>query len=72
MHAQSLVLLALQGLTYTVKSSFEKGKMLKLLDNVTGYFEPGEMCALMGPSGRGVGCTLVDTNSNISNNHMPH
>lgn len=42
-----------QNLTYTVKSSYEKGKTLKLLDNVTGFFEPGEMCALMGPSGTG-------------------
>jgi ABC-type glutathione transport system ATPase component len=59
----------LQDLTYTVHISPPKGGggfcrkvPLKLLDRVTAHFQPGEMTALMGPSGCGesmgsnVGC----------------
>ena len=49
----------MQNLSYSVMVSPKGGGMcaskvpLKLLDCVTGHFQPGEMTALMGPSGCG-------------------
>lgn len=49
----------MQNLSYSVLVSPKEGGMcaskvpLKLLDSVTGHFQPGEMTALMGPSGCG-------------------
>jgi ABC-type multidrug transport system ATPase subunit len=42
-----------------VTSNTEKGKMASLLHNVSGFFNPLEMAALMGPSGDGK-TTLLD------------
>lgn len=44
---------ALQRVTYTVVNSQNKKERLTLLDGVSGYLRPGEMSALMGPSGSG-------------------
>ncbi len=43
----------MQDLIYTVQSNVEKGTKINLLDKVSGFFEPGQMTALMGPSGSG-------------------
>jgi hypothetical protein len=42
----------LQELTYNVQSSHEKGKTLSLLKDVTGYFLPQQMAALVGTCSR--------------------
>lgn len=47
-----------QNLTYTVVNAANKKEKLALLDDVNGFFKPGEMAALMGPSGESNGCTL--------------
>lgn len=44
---------AAQELTYTVKSHHDKKVEVSLLTRVSGFFNPGEMSALMGPSGSG-------------------
>ncbi len=46
-----------QALSYSVKGT--GGQQLHLLDNITGVFPKGEMCALMGASGSGKS-TLLD------------
>lgn len=38
---------AMQDLTFSVKSNIEKGKTVHLLKNVTGFFEPNKMSALV-------------------------
>jgi ATP-binding cassette subfamily G (WHITE) protein 2 len=47
------VFLGAQELTYTVKSHHDKKVDISLLSQVSGFFNPGEMSALMGPSGSG-------------------
>lgn len=47
------VILGAQELTYTVKSHHDKKVDISLLSRVSGFFNPGEMSALMGPSGSG-------------------
>jgi len=42
---------AFQNITYTVKTP--DGEELPLLDDITGFFEPGVVAALMGSSGAG-------------------
>eukprot|EP00877_Chromochloris_zofingiensis_P004326 jgi/Chrzof1/13895/Cz08g16130.t1 len=51
--------ISVKDLTFSVKSNIEKGKTVHLLKNVTGFFEPNKMSALMGPSGSGK-TTLLD------------
>eukprot|EP00884_Botryococcus_braunii_P014587 jgi/Botrbrau1/23129/Bobra.0243s0059.1 len=48
-----------QNVTYTVKTSKKKGSSINLLQNISGYFLPQRMFALMGPSGSGK-TTLLD------------
>lgn len=45
--------------TYQVKNSQNKKETINLLQNVSGYFSPGQMSVLMGPSGSGK-TTLLD------------
>jgi len=51
--------LTFKNVRYEVPSNTEKGKTAALLKDVTGYFNPGELSALMGPSGSGK-TTLLD------------
>eukprot|EP00882_Tetradesmus_deserticola_P013904 GHRQ01014769.1.p1 GENE.GHRQ01014769.1~~GHRQ01014769.1.p1 ORF type:complete len:358 (+),score=157.31 GHRQ01014769.1:271-1344(+) len=51
--------LTIQGLSYSVRNNQNKKDVLYLLKDVTGYFRPQEMAALMGPSGSGK-TTLLD------------
>lgn len=46
------VALSFHGVSYEVNAS-TKSEKLKLLNNVSGIFRPGRMCALMGTSGAG-------------------
>uniref|UniRef100_A0A061SAM0 p-loop containing nucleoside triphosphate hydrolase protein n=1 Tax=Tetraselmis sp. GSL018 TaxID=582737 RepID=A0A061SAM0_9CHLO len=50
------LMVSFKNLTYTVRS---RKQHLTLLDDVTGFFKPGEMTALVGPSGSGK-TTLLD------------
>ncbi|RDA82675.1 hypothetical protein CP532_0471, partial [Ophiocordyceps camponoti-leonardi (nom. inval.)] len=45
--------IAWRGVTMTVKGGKTKGEKRKIVDNVDGVVEAGELCALMGPSGAG-------------------
>lgn len=40
-----------QNVTYTVKNSANKKESIKLLEDVSGFFRPGELNALMGKTG---------------------
>eukprot|EP00210_Caulerpa_lentillifera_P004875 g4653.t1 len=51
--------LTFKDVCYEVQSNTEKGKTVKLLHNVSAYFNPGQLSALMGPSGSGK-TTLLD------------
>jgi len=51
--------LTFKNVRYEVPSNTEKGKTAALLKDVTGYFNPGELSALIGPSGSGK-TTLLD------------
>lgn len=42
-----------QDLTYLVRNQANKSEKLALLKQVSGYYIPGEMAAVMGPSGSG-------------------
>ena len=42
-----------QGATYQVRSRADKRQRLSILTNVSAYFSPAEMSAVMGPSGSG-------------------
>lgn len=47
----------MQDVRYTVVNSQNKKEKIDILKGVSGYFNPGEMAALMGPSGSGMfGC----------------
>ena len=46
------VTLSFSGICYDVTSS-KPNKSLRILENVSGIFRPGRLCALMGPSGSG-------------------
>jgi ABC-type glutathione transport system ATPase component len=48
-----------QNVSYTVINSQNKKEKISLLQSVTGYLKPGDMAALMGPSGSGERCFLV-------------
>ena len=52
-HPTNQLHLGVQELTYTVKSHHDKKVEVALLKRVSGFFNPGEMSALMGPSGSG-------------------
>jgi len=43
----------LQDVYYIVKNQADKRSKLAILQGVSGYFNPGEMAAVMGPSGSG-------------------
>lgn len=43
----------MQGVTYSVRSNYNKREKATLLQDVTACARPGEMLALMGPSGSG-------------------
>mmetsp|Transcript_144 Transcript_144/g.316 ORF Transcript_144/g.316 Transcript_144/m.316 type:complete len:615 (-) Transcript_144:60-1904(-) len=53
------VLVSFRNLTYAVKDRNKKGTFKKLIDGVSGYLRPSELCMLMGPSGCGK-TTLLD------------
>ena len=54
MHALSLhALLMWQDVYYIVKNRANRAEKLSILSGVSGYFSPGEMAAVMGPSGSG-------------------
>lgn len=47
-----------QDVKYTVVNSQNKKEKIDILKGVSGYFNPGEMAALMGPSGSGTCCRM--------------
>ena len=46
-----------QDVYYIVKNQADKRSKVAILQGVSGYFNPGEMAAVMGPSGSG-GCPM--------------
>ena len=42
-----------QGATYQVRNRVDKRQRLSILTDVSAYFSPAEMSAVMGPSGSG-------------------
>lgn len=49
----------MQHITCTVKNSHKRRETVTILQKVSGYFNPGEMAALMGPSGSGESITCL-------------
>ena len=47
------MLVSFRNITYTVTNEADKKEQISLLQNVSGYLRPGELIALMGPSGSG-------------------
>jgi ABC-type lipoprotein export system ATPase subunit len=43
-----------QNLDYVVQNRARKSEKLAILKNLSGFFQPAEMAAVMGPSGSGV------------------
>lgn len=62
-------LLAVQDLHYIVKNRANKRERLSILSGVSGYFNPGEMAAVMGPSGSGAAATPAALNISANSNH---
>lgn len=52
----SIGAILMQDVRYTVVNSQNKKEKIEILKGVSGYFNPGEMAALMGPSGSGMCC----------------
>jgi ABC-type glutathione transport system ATPase component len=48
---QNGLVITFKDLSYTVTNTANKKEKLALLENVSAFFRPGEMSALMGPSG---------------------
>ena len=53
------MLLPSQDVYYIVKNQADKRSKVAILQGVSGYFTPGEMAAVMGPSGSGGCCNLI-------------
>ena len=54
------ILLTMQDVFYIVKNQADKRSKLAILQGVSGFFNPGEMAAVMGPSGSGApSCSLL-------------
>lgn len=51
--------LDLQDVFYIVKNQADKRSKLAILKGISGFFNPGEMAAVMGPSGSGACCRLA-------------
>ena len=51
--------LLVQDVHYIVKNQANKREKLSILSGVSGYFNPGEMAAVMGPSGSGAALYLL-------------
>lgn len=49
----------LQDVYYIVKNQADKRSKVAILQGVSGYFNPGEMAAVMGPSGSGDCCNIL-------------
>ena len=47
------MLVSFKDVTYNVINESNKKETISLLQNVSGYLRPGELVALMGPSGSG-------------------
>jgi len=43
----------MQGLTYEIINNTQRKQKIKILDGVSGFMQPKQMLALMGPSGSG-------------------
>lgn len=49
-----------QDVYYIVRNQANKKEKLAILNGISGYFNPGEMAAVMGPSGSGASQQLTD------------
>ncbi len=48
-----------QDVYYIVRNQANKKEKISILHGVSGYFNPGEMAAVMGPSGSGKSCPIL-------------
>lgn len=51
---------------YIVKNQADKRSKVAILQGVSGYFNPGEMAAVMGPSGSGGCCNRLHSHADMS------
>ena len=50
-----------QDVDYIVRNQANRKEKLKILSQVSGFFNPGEMVAVMGPSGSGPFLTVIES-----------